>query len=374
MALTSSSLPRNMVARNTNIHQKKNIFIQTKRIKSQLKDICLKHKIDTLSFRSCKFANNDGKITFVDHEEIIGNFRRGIIIVKATSITTDITNNLYDLVEIMQKKKERIESKQKEDSVKEILEIERLKQNEINLNKEGKKFNEKKNDVDELDNIYNDNHHDNHHDKDAINIENSDQVDAENNDGTKSEKIHDVELKNDDEIKLDKNDNVKKNSEKNDDDNTDLNKEVVKKEIVGKKEKKNKYFRNFMKDIQNKFCLEEITDFNFFEVKADTTDMVIENVKVYKISLPSYIKEIQLLVVGDIQMKNDLIRQIDPSYKADEVLKKHNDFLDRIKSKEKNITTEYMENSIIDESDEDKSDELNELEISDSDIDSEKKV
>jgi NACalpha-BTF3-like transcription factor len=128
-------------------------------------------------------------------------------------------------------------------------------------------------------------------------------------------------------------------------------------------EKRNKDYRNFMKTIRSKFTLEQLSEYKFVEVRTDTTDMVIDGATVYKINISEKAKETYLLIVGDLQLKSSLIRQIDPAYKIDKVIKEQYDFLERIKAKENAKIIESQENIFHDE----EFDELKNIESSDSD-------
>src|SRR5581483_4642858 len=92
-------LPRNIAARNKKTHQTIISKKQPERKETELNNICQKHKIGDLTFRSCKLADAEGKITYVDHENIKGNLRTGIMLVKATKIEPAV-DAIYDLVQI----------------------------------------------------------------------------------------------------------------------------------------------------------------------------------------------------------------------------------------------------------------------------------
>lgn len=97
--------------------------------------------------------------------------------------------------------------------------------------------------------------------------------------------------------------------------------------------KRNKFYRNFMKDIKSKFNLSHQQQFKYLEVRVNTEDMVIENTIVYSITIP---KETYMLVVGDLQVKSGLIRRIDPSYNIESVIEEQTEFMERIREKEAN--------------------------------------
>lgn len=117
-----------------------------------------------------------------------------------------------------------------------------------------------------------------------------------------------------------------------------------------------------MKDLKAKFVLKEKSEFKYFEVKLDSTDMVVDNAKVYEIVMPTNSKETYFLVMGDLVKKRDLIRQIDPAYKSENVMRDQMDFLERIKAKENAKVTSHLTDVIDDDLD-----DLDELGISDDD-------
>ena len=131
---------------------------------------------------------------------------------------------------------------------------------------------------------------------------------------------------------------------------------------ANKKGEGNKYHRNFMKDLRSKFILEQKDKFKYVEVKAETTDMVIDNSRVYQITMPPKTTNVYLLIVGDLELKSKLLRQIDPNYKSEQVFDDHSEFLERIKAKENAKVKESAEDLIDEEFD-----ELEELGISDED-------
>ncbi len=91
----------------------------------------------------------------------------------------------------------------------------------------------------------------------------------------------------------------------------------------------------------NVFKLDEENIYRFFEVKYLNTEMVIRNVKSYVLSMPDNSPFTILMVLGDLEMKNNLIKQIDPLYKIESTLQRQQDALEKIKKLdlENNVST-----------------------------------
>ncbi|AUL78934.3 hypothetical protein QJ857_gp1225 [Tupanvirus soda lake] len=384
-------LPRNARARNNSTKLRNQSTHEIARKTSQLDAVCDKHKIGNLTFRSCKYATSEGKVTFVEHDHIRGNMKSGIMIVKANTLAP--SDNLYDLVEIEKAKKERDEKKRQEETEKARIEIERLKTQNATTNipeggEQHQNLLEQLVDEDEKTNsnvVENTTAIAENKDvekdtskeimeelNDPISIEVSEKLEDNTNkvDMPDTEQLdpEDMATTNDtNECSSDCNHDHEQKNDKKDKSAKAKREKAIKQmqEELAKKAKNkngNKYFRNFMKDIRSKFSLKEEPEIKYFEVKAETTDMVIDGVRAYRISMPENTKETYFLLIGDLQMKSGLIRQIDPAYKADKVFKEQHDFLERIKAKENAKTTELTEDLLEDE---DEFDDLDELGISD---------
>lgn len=79
-----------------------------------------------------------------------------------------------------------------------------------------------------------------------------------------------------------------------------------------------------MQEIKSHCHLNFQTQYKFAEFRVDSTDMVIDDVDIYKL------KDDLFLVIGDFQMKSSVIRQLDPTYDADTVAETNQDFLDKV--------------------------------------------
>jgi len=356
-------LPRNSRAKNQNTHKKNAIQKENTKKTSEIDTICTKHKIGNLTFRSCKFATDTGAITFVEYDSIRGNLRNGVVIVKATLVTT-ATDIVYDVIEIEKAKKERDEKKKQDDAEKTRNEVERIVTSNSTSNKDETNENHQNllekmidQDADQPDTTKDN----------VIATENSVIITENSVDGEKekednvitTENSVDGEKEKDKEKEKEKEDQNKKNNSKTKFKKTQREKNAKKMqeqlEAKANAINGNKYFRNFMKDIKSKFILNEKAEFKYFEVKAEATDMIIENVKTYQIVMPNNVKEIYFLVIGDLQMKSALIRRIDPAYKADKIFQEQNDFLERIQAKENSKIMELSEE--LDDLEEDDLDE-----------------
>ena len=359
------TLPRNSIAKNTIIHNKKDTARQIIRKNIELNSLCDKHKIGNLTFRSCKFSDANGNITYLDHEYVKANMKFRVMIVKTIAMMPSSSDNIYDIVQIEKDKKERDEKKRQEELEKTKTEIERLKKanDTITQSEENKEHINILEKIDEGNIITNtdDRITEEFHDgimKMPSNKISDDQISSsgnlsffpnnvDNNVDNKDSKIEYLER-----CDLPKNKDNSTNSTNSTNSKREKALKQMKEQLDRHAESKgNKFFRNFMKDLRSKFILEEKPEYKFFEVKAETTDMVISNVKTYRIVMPPNTKETYLLIIGDLQMKTGLIRQIDPAYKIDKVLKEQNDFLEQIKAKEKSKTTILSENLLEEETD-----------------------
>jgi len=347
-------LPRNLQGRNKNTHLKTNAKKIVNQKIAMLDAVCDKHKINNLTFKSCKLAEADGIITFIEHENIRGNMKSGIMLIKANNMSKSVSDNKYDLVKIKQDKTEQDEKKRQDELEKVKLEMDRIKKNEESINlQEGSV--EHKNLLMKLTN-------------ESENIL-SEQI--PNMEAIESPNLETIEegITHDDNEELNKNETNENEMDKTRMEQITLSKDKANKRSQTVKNKRqkalkqyqeqlqkkseqiagNKYYRNFMKDIKAKFVLQIQEQYKFLEVRAETTDMVIDNIKIYKIMMPQNTAETFLLVIGDLQLKSAIIKQIDPNYKSDKLMKEQNDFLERIKSKENSQTTVHPEDLLEEE-------------------------
>ncbi|AEQ60803.1 hypothetical protein [Acanthamoeba polyphaga mimivirus] len=336
-----SSLPRNAVARNSKMHKKRDSGVKVTRNINTLDAVCKKHAVGNLIFRNCKMASYEGKVSFIDHEETRGNMRSGVIVVKATSIYS--SEDIYDVVKVREDKIARDLKKRQEDDEKTKLEVERLKRSEELANKLAN--NDPKHDqlVEKL-NENNTVEPNNESTEESVekNIEHIVEETAEQStEKTTQQTVEEsVEQTTEKITQQTAEEYVEQSAEQPIEQPTEQSIEESNKNTnqsndnKKKKKEKNKYYRNFMKDIKSKFSLKLRPENNYFEVKAETTDMIIEHSVVYEIVMVPPTKETYLLIIGDLQMKSSYLRQIDPQYKMDAVLKEQTEFMERIKAKE----------------------------------------
>lgn len=316
-------LPRHLKAINHNTKRNKNRLLIQK--KKEIKHICEKHNIGKLTFRSCKLVTFDGQVTFIENDEIDGNLKMGIFVIKALSLLPSGNNKIYDIIEIEKNKLERDIKKKKEEEEKTREELDRIKKNEARseelINKEHDKISK------ELSGPL-----------ESTTIEPSN---LNKNEPLVSTSI-DPNVKN---IKENEISNIIQPEQNNNTNNlkTKQDKTNNQSENIHKTKEGNKYFRRFMQDIRSCYHLVQKTEYRFVEFKAETTDMVIENVKIYEINMPNGTKEKYFLVIGDLQMKTGLIKQKDPSYEFEDVITDQYEFLERIQSKENSKTIELSE-------------------------------
>ena len=376
-------LNRKQIARAANTRKKFWKTRETRKKTSEFNAVCEKHSVGILSFKSCKMAAPDGAVTLVEYDEIRGNMRSGILIVKANTLVKSDTT--YDIVQIENDKKARDLKKYEEEMAKVKIEMERLKNQETidvgDSSAEHKDLLMKLVNQAEETQVVQDVPSETIQ---TVSPENQEPVDNEDDipdlvssdsDGDeKNVEEKNVEEKKDkDEVDEDKVDEDKVDEEKKDGvDDKSVSAKRKKaldkfKEEIDKKsnptENRNKHYRNFMKSLRDKFTLEQQSNIKFFEVRKEATDMIIDNAIVYRIKISDKCDDTYLLIIGDLQLKSGLIRQIDPSYNVDQVIKEQYDFLERIKAKENAKILEAQENIIHDE----EFDELEDIGLSDDD-------
>lgn len=320
-----SSLPRNVRAKNANTRKKYGAAKEAQRKAGELSSICEKHNVGELSLTSCKYATEEGLVSFIEHKRIRGNMRAGIMVIKASAITP-ASDLIYDVVEVIKIKQKKDEEKRKEEEEKARTELERLQKADAmdTLPEGGEKHEEMVKKLTEgVD-----------HEMGIINQESVDQ-------DTK-------EILSDDMGDEEKKSGKKSIKEKKEEAIKQANKQLAQKL---QNEGKNKHHRNFMKDLRSKFNLIPISDAKYFEVKMESSSMIIEDATVHKLIMPSNVTDTYLLIIGDLQMKTAVLRKIDPTYGTDKLLQDRTDFLERIKAKENAKITEHKEDVLDEEFD-----------------------
>lgn len=94
--------------------------------------------------------------------------------------------------------------------------------------------------------------------------------------------------------------------------------------------KGNKFYRRFLSDIQKSFNLKDEKIYKYFEIKIETTSLIIETPKTYRLTIEN---KNYLFVAGDLKMKSKLMREKDPTYKLDQTIKDNENFLEKVNIK-----------------------------------------
>ena len=358
------SLTRNQIARNKNFHTRSGITrVINKRI-NLLESICDKHKVGNLTFKTCNLISHDGTITAVDYHYIKGNMKSGIIIVNTKSMS--IVSGVYDLITIEHNKQAREEKKRLEEAEKAQLEKNRLR--------DLKPINDKHDTIlttlEEINNLPVTT-------TPEVPITTTPEalvttlpepvtttpevpittlpepvtttpevpitttpealVTLPESVTTLPEPVTTIPEEPVTTVsQLDNIEVVERPSKATNKKNAMIkqyNEQLKTKaasSVVG-----NKYCRYFMNDFSSKFTYHLLNQYKYFEVRAETTDMVIDRVQIYQIEMPKMDK-VFLLVKGDLQLKSGLTRTIDPNYNADDVVQEQSEFMDRIIAKENN--------------------------------------
>lgn len=298
------TLPRNIIARRAKLQKKYGTTREVNKKIIELDSICNKHNVGNLSLTFCKYSDEEGNVTFIEQEHVRGNMRFGILIVKAKSMNA-AKDLIYDVVQVARAKTERDEKKKEGEDEKTKEELERLQNDNPDPLPEG-------------------------------NAKHHDMVNELTSQAAKSKEILqqmeeplEKETEKETKMTMEKNKFIKQ-----------MNNQSAQK---AQKTDGNRFYRSFMKDLRSKFSLIPIEGVKYFEVKMESTAMLIENATVYKLVMPASTPDIYILVVGDLQMKSQVLRRIDPAYGADRVFQEHSDFLERIKAQENTKITEYKE-------------------------------
>ena len=351
------NLPRNKVAKGikTRLLIQKNIGATNE---SNLETICEKHNVKPLEFRSAKLVNQKGHVTFLEHKQIRANMKASVMIIKYGVSDTN-TDVIYDLFQIALDKKVK-ENKQKAKDIKDAVQHFELEKDEVDdpILTEVTETTEQVETVPALEAI-----------TDAITetLEKKDElfeqikanaealgVTVETVDTTEETSKSDSSALPDRKMEKKRQEDIKKRDQAI----RNVKQEMEKK---ANQNNRNKHHRNFIADLHSKFGskLTELPDYKFIELRKNASDLVIEHSEVYKIDLGA--KDTYLLVIGDVNMKREVARQIDPAYEADSLIDEYDDFLQRIKAKEGVKTTVHDTKAEID-SDLEDDEEVPELE------------
>jgi NACalpha-BTF3-like transcription factor len=362
------TLPRNRLAKGQNTRIKTGDKKAVVKNEGTFVTLCDKHNVKPLEFRSSKLVDTQGKVTFLQHKEIRANMKASIMVIKY-GISDTQKEGIYDLFQLAYDKKVKENQKQADD-IKSAVKNFELDKEEPGTQLDGTPVPDPgcarvdpncervdpncarvdpncervdpscargdplletiKRDVQEItdkisplvtDFIMDSNA------KAEITSESETPLELENPLETPNprpeSKLEKKQLET-----VAKRDKILKN----------LRAEMEKKANA---KQRNKHHRNFISELHDKFGskMEELSDFKFVEVRKNSSDMVIEHADVYKIDLGS--TDTYLLVIGDINMKRDVAKQIDPGFESEKLLDEYDDFLQRIKAKEGTEVTSH---------------------------------
>uniref|UniRef100_A0A6C0CBQ1 Uncharacterized protein n=1 Tax=viral metagenome TaxID=1070528 RepID=A0A6C0CBQ1_9ZZZZ len=343
----TTKLPRTRILAN------KNLSRNTRTAKSNLKKdmtalntICDKYNVKELTFRSVQFITTDGTITTVQHNTIKGNINNGIFLIESPSTAVTL-NQIYDIVKIKDDKKNRDLQKKIEAQNKSKPEVERLNKQIIKDLQTLKAANTTDDQIDNLVNIA-ENAVDELAEKvvDVVTdnlIENeiadkvTDLIENEIADKVTDLIENEIADKVTDLIENEVADEMTDTSiEKVADESINLSDQTAANNVIQPKINKktakmtgNKFFRNFMKDIKGKFRLSFQDEYEYCEFRKEATDLVVEGVNIHKINIPNDVLS-YYIVIGNMQMKRIVIKQIDPAYGADDIIDEHNEFMNKV--------------------------------------------
>jgi hypothetical protein len=315
-----------------------------------LDHILKKHNLGNLTFTDPKLADKEGFCTYMEQTTIQGNLASGILIVRVKNSSIS-DKAVYDLFFIEKDKKERDEKKKQREDQESKDALKNLKENEQkNLEEEDK------NDL--------------HHQKvvsllKEMKDENKNEAKVEVKPEDKSEANSEIKPEEDpeeEEIPEDPSNPNSKKISKQQERVVEKRKKRGKKmiqnaqKVLDEKSKTvtgNKLYRRFIEDITAKYKFEQLHNFRYFEVKRETTEMVIDSPKVFKFQFKTNGIDTHYMIVGDLQLKSKTIGAIDPNYKHEDVYKDHFEFLERIKMKEEQMAsmTKHDENKLEHEDD-----------------------
>jgi len=272
-----SGLPRNRVIATKNLNRAK--WQEKKNIKKEiiaLNSLYDKYNIGPLTFRSVMFITPSGKITKVNHIDIKGNLHNGILFVSYSD--TNILDNIYDLYTIALEKRKKDFVKREEEVKKMSIEMERLR---------------KTDNMEEIPQGEN-----------SVDVQKEIPIDEPKG----------IPIDEPKEISIDEQKEISNNQ-------IPIKRRANK--ITG-----NKYFRGFMQEIKSRYRLDFQDQYKFAEFKVESTDMIIDDVDIYKV------KSNLFLIIGDFQMKSSVVRQLDPSFDAETATETHQKFMNSIKTDE----------------------------------------
>lgn len=349
---------RNIGVKYNKKNKNKNAIRQSTKLIDSIYD---KHKVGEFSVcRSAKLITHDGTITEVVFDKVVGNMRASVLVFKSSSLTSDPESKIiYDLVQIQHDKKERDRKKYECEAAEtkdrmDILHKTDTKLDDVIGSNTGTNSDSVHNNIMEM-----------------LDMESKSEIIPEpiipDDESNYVGEIDDIvpteplatELKCDSENQVETLANVDSVNTISPIDpiNTispvdPVDPNLGKKRIdisinaapvpvdLPKKIAGNKFHRHFISDLTSKFKLEQYSQYKYLELKVESSFMLIENPGVFRISVTDLDKDI--LIIGDLQLKSGVVKQIDPNYGATDVLKDQEKFMEQIKTKESDPDTEDM--------------------------------
>lgn len=104
----------------------------------------------------------------------------------------------------------------------------------------------------------------------------------------------------------------------------------------------------FINNIKRKFNIEELTNIRYVETRSTNAYMVINPVNVYKILLSESSPDHVYIFHGDLQMKKDYIKIIDPAYNMQEIIDEQYEFMKRIGKQDSTPPSECIDADLCD--------------------------
>ena len=316
-----SKIPRNKKNIGANYNKKnknKNKYKNTtKQNIIALDTLYSKHSINEFTVcKSARLVTHDGTITDIKYNKLVGNMRSSVLVFKSAELIPTQSTDIHDLVQIKADKKARDKKKYETDmaETKDRMDI---------LHATDSKFIPDGTNPAETDEV-----HTHIMDMLKLNEETVEKVEPIATEIPDPESTISPSISDPDKTLID----------------ISINAEPVP-ATLPKKIAGNKYHRHFITDLHSKHKLQQYSQFAYLEIKVDASFMVIETPGVFKIRVTpglcsganrSTVTHIDhdILIVGDLQMKSDVIKQIDPNYGAIDVLREQEKFMNQIKEKD----------------------------------------
>ena len=340
-ANASNQLSKPSVPRNKLLKKKADPDRDTRQQVELLKSICTEHSLGDLSLTNCLFATESGEQIILENTVVWGNMRASAIVIAVKNI--DEISELYDVVDLKNKKRERDQKKKEADDAAAAAELERIKNADLPVENPGhqailKLINEK----------------DNAEAAGTETAEDTKQEAEQTEPAELAEQPEPTDMVETDPVEQSEEKTLTRGQRKRIRALRSMNEELQKKAKMAH----NKYHRNFMTKLTSKFTITPIREYFYFESKMNITKMIISDAHAYRISMPENTPHQYFLVTGDLQIKSKVMTEIDPSYDAKSQQTEYEDFMKRVEEKEK-IKREYHKDDelVAEDSDDDNDDE-----------------